>query len=119
MLNSKPEVSKRGRKAVETKKYLEQSQDKINIWEAQLKLMKDATKKLQKDPNASIVKEVDEIEKLDKEITKKGLQAEKEDAANKALDDYELFRKGDFKRNVSACTIFCSLYLLYRPDLEP
>ena len=119
MLNCKPAVSKRGRKAVETKKYLEQSQDKINIWEAQLKLMKDTTKKLQKDPNALIVKEIDEIEKLDKEITSKGLQAEKEDAANKALDDYELFRKGDFKRNVSAYTIFCSLYLLYRLDFQP
>ena len=62
MLNEKPTVSKRGRKAVETAKYLKQSQEKIDIWEEQLKLMKEATKKLQKNHDASIEKEIDLIQ---------------------------------------------------------
>ena len=40
MLKEKPKVSKRGRKAVETSQYVEQSEAKIKIWEDQLKLMK-------------------------------------------------------------------------------
>ena len=106
--------AKRGRKAEDKDKYLEQRKQKHKLFEQQETLLKNALAKAKMSPPKSIASEMDQIEKLDKKLQnltkeikksneKDKEEDEKEDDQEKyvqALDDYKYFRGSETSRDV-------------------